>query len=175
MRVCSCKKFSLLRSTKGTGLGKRGRGRELGGKSRSAPWRRGPSTTRRGRWGRSPGRAGSGGECLAAGGPARRWAPFTSSWAPGPVCVWGGGGGGRVESCAARALRRGPGLLSEPGSRSTLIAGVFLSISARWHCTDCPPGRLNLDRLLSLPRETLTSPGQGKDILPSLGELAAAG
>ena len=85
-----------------------------------------------------------------------------------------GVGGCRVV-CAARALRRGPGLLSEPGSRSTLIAGAFLSIPARWPCTNCPPGRLSLDGLWSLPRETLTSPGQGKDILPSLGELAAAG
>lgn len=75
--------------------------------------------------------------------------------------------------CAARALRRGAWPVGSSRGRSTLIAGVFLSISARWHCTDCPPGRLSLDRLLSLPRETLTSPGQGKDILPSLGELAA--
>lgn len=52
---------------------------------------------------------------------------------------------------------------------------AFLSIPAQWPRTDCPPGRLSLDGLLSLPRATLTSPGQGKDTLPSLGELAATG
>ena len=51
---------------------------------------------------------------------------------------------------------------------------AFLNIPAQWPRTDCPPGRLSLDGLLSLPKATLISPGQGKDTLPSLGELAAA-